>query len=154
MVNGDDRGDETNTEATAVVNTQATIKTARCTGVQTRHDEDGAWVAKAAAARQEQAVERLVRESVIKAVTEQQHAWDKHDHYCEVEDLRSQIRNLKVNMEDYEADGVESLPIICKLAKNQHMTSSEQKYISRTALEYPHDWLVILMANGQHECLE
>ena len=28
-------------EATAAVNTQATTKTARGTGVQTRHDEDG-----------------------------------------------------------------------------------------------------------------
>ena len=116
-------------EATAAANTQATTKTVRSTGVQTRYDVDGAWITKAAAARQEQAVEQLVRESVMKAVMEEREMWDKEDHYkyCVVEDLEGQIRRLKGNMEDYEAGNEVSAKIICKLAINQSTTSSEQE---------------------------
>ena len=59
-------------EATAVENIQATVKTARCIGVQTWHDEGGTWVTKAAAAKQEQALERRVHESFIKAVEDRE----------------------------------------------------------------------------------
>ena len=68
-----------------------------------------------------------MHQTVRKAITEQQNAWDKYDHFCEVSELERQIGNYKIREEEYNADSMESVQIICKLAKNQHMTSSEQQ---------------------------